>query len=362
MNRLAIALLSSVAALAQPAFAQPVAASSATSGETQATVTTQLPRTVSPSHYDVTVTPDAKALTFAGKEVIDINVLAATDTIVLQAADIAFGSVTLASADGKGLGTAKVTLDPAAQTASFVFAKPIAPGHYKLPSPTPARSAPRPTACSRSTTTAADGSASARSTPSSRTPTRAASSRRGTSPSTRRRFALEVDVPKDQMAVSNMPAASSSTPAGGRQAWCASPPAPKMSTYLLFFGLGDFERATNMAGGTEIGVVTQSAAISRRPSSRSMPRPSAARIQRLFRHALSRCRSSTTSPAPGQSQFFGAMENWGAIFYLRIRDCCSIPIASTSATRQGSSSCSRTRWRTNGSAISSRCAGGTISG
>ena len=37
-------------------------------------------------------------------------------------------------------------------------------------------------------------------------------------------------------------------------------------------------------------------------------------LQRLFRHRPTRFPSSITSPAPGQSQFFGAMENWGAIF------------------------------------------------
>ena len=36
---------------------------------------------------------------------------------------------------------------------------------------------------------------------------------------------------------------------------------PKMSTYLLFFALGDFERATDSVDGTEVGVVTQRGSI-----------------------------------------------------------------------------------------------------
>src|SRR3546814_5863248 len=43
---------------------------------------------------------------------------------------------------------------------------------------------------------------------------------------------------------------------GGGKAEVTFATTPRMSSYLLFFGLGDLERAAMMAGKTEVGVVT----------------------------------------------------------------------------------------------------------
>ena len=90
-------------------------------------------------------------------------------------------------------------------------------------------------------------------------------------------------------------------------------PSPKMSTYLLFFGVGEFERATATSAATEVGVVTQAGSVEQarfalESSAASCPNTTTTSARRT------RCPSSTTSPRPGGSQFFGAMENWGAIF------------------------------------------------
>ena len=69
-------------------------------------------------------------------------------------------------------------------------------------------------------------------------------------------FTLDVTVPSAQLAVSNMPVVSK-TDLGNGLAHIKFAPSPKMSTYLLFLSVGDFERATVMADGTEIGVVTK---------------------------------------------------------------------------------------------------------
>lgn len=105
--------------------AQPVTAPAA------AEVTTQLPRTARPSHYAVEVTPHADTMSFDGKVRIDIDVLAATDRIVLQAVNMRFAHATLAPAKGKPL-AATVSVDADSQTATFAFAKPLAPGKYVL--------------------------------------------------------------------------------------------------------------------------------------------------------------------------------------------------------------------------------------
>ena len=94
---------------------------------------TQLPRTVRPSHYDVSVVPHADKLAFDGKVAISIDVLEPTATITLNAIDMTFANVKLAPAKGKAsFGTPKVSVDAENQTATFTFDKPLPAGAYRL--------------------------------------------------------------------------------------------------------------------------------------------------------------------------------------------------------------------------------------
>jgi aminopeptidase N len=86
-----------------------------------------------------------------------------------------------------------------------------------------------------------------------------------------------------------------------------------MSSYLLFFASGDFDRITKNAGGREVGIVT-----SRGNADKARYALDAeAQILPFYNEYF-----GTPYPlpkldnvaGPGQSQFFGAMENWGAIF------------------------------------------------
>ena len=133
-----------------------------------------------------------------------------------------------------------------------------------------------------------------------------------------------------------------------------------MSTYLLFFGLGEFDRATAKLGATELGVVTQKG----KADQAQFALDSSVRVLREYNdyfgtpYALPKLDNIAS---PGSSRFFGAMENWGAIFtfeYAMLLD----PAISTQADKQASSASPRTRSRINGSATSSRCAGGTTCG
>ena len=90
-------------------------------------IPTQLPRNVRPLHYSISAQPDAAALRFSASVLIDIEVLEATDTITLNAAELDIASVTL---DGARRG--RVTTDAEAQTAIFRFDAPIAPGRHRL--------------------------------------------------------------------------------------------------------------------------------------------------------------------------------------------------------------------------------------
>ena len=118
--------------------------------------------------------------------------------------------------------------------------------------------------------------------------------------------------PDGLLAVSNMPVASSEKLGDGlvRTHFQTS---PKMATYLIYFGLGDWERITTEVDGTTVGVV--------------VPRGEGEK----GRYALGQAASllhfyngwfGTKYPlpkldliaAPGEIQG-GSMENWGAIFY-----------------------------------------------
>ena len=108
---------------------------------------------------------------------------------------------------------------------------------------------------------------------------------------------------------------------------------PKMSTYLLFFGLGEFDRATAKLGATELGVVTQKG----KADQAQFALDSSVRVLREYNdyfgtpYALPKLDNIAS---PGSSRFFGAMENWGAIFtfeYAILLD----PAISTQADKQG---------------------------
>ena len=277
-----------------------------------ADATTQLPRGVVPTHYQIALTPDAANASFRARAVVTINVTRATDTITLNAADLKFSKVTLVPAAGGAEREGTAATDNEAQTATFTFAAPIAPGMYHLAMDYtgvigtqavglfaldyPGADGKR----QRALYTQFENSDARRMIPSWDEPAYKAS------------FALDVVVPAAQMAVSNMPATKTETLADGRKrvTFAAT---PKMSTYLLFFALGDFERAAAKVDGTEIGVVTRRGAL---PQAKFALDASQAILREYndyfgVRYPLPKLDNVAGA---GRSQFFSAMENWGAIF------------------------------------------------
>ena len=121
-------------------------------------------------------------------------------------------------------------------------------------------------------------------------------------------------MPAGQSAVSNMPEAGRETrPDGSSIVTFRTTPA--MSSYLLFLAVGEFDRITTTAAGIEIGIVTRRGA----GEQGRWALESSARILPWYNDYF-----GTPYPlpkldnvaGPGSSQFFGAMENWGAIFYF----------------------------------------------
>ncbi|MDD1632856.1 MAG: M1 family metallopeptidase, partial [Methylococcaceae bacterium] len=90
---------------------------------------------------------------------------------------------------------------------------------------------------------------------------------------------------------------------------------PKMSTYLLFLGIGDYERVWRIVDGVDIGVVVKRGDTAKARYALD----AAAQILPYLHHYFGvkfPLPKLDLLAAPGQSQTFGAMENWGAIFYF----------------------------------------------
>jgi aminopeptidase N len=316
----ALALLSAPGAIAAPASAPAAHAT-----------TTQLPRGVAPTHYDVSITPDAKAGTFAAKVAIGVDVQAPTSSITLNAVDLKFASATLTPAAGGKPQSARITVDAAAQTATFTFPQQIAQGAYQLSLDYTGMIGTQavglfsldydsPAGKERALYTQFENSDARRVIPS------------WDEPAYKATFTLDAVIPTGQMAVSNMPVTKEEDIGGGKTR-VRFAPTPKMSTYLLFFGLGDFERARMTADGTELGVVTRKGGAAQAEFALASSKAVLREYNDYFgvRYPLPKLDNVA---GPGRSQFFGAMENWGAIFtfeYAMLVD----PAFSTQADRQG---------------------------
>jgi aminopeptidase N len=90
----------------------------------------RLPGGVLPVHYQITLEPIFADNTFHGEETIDVQVLAPTASITLNAAEINFGEVTVTS--GGKTQPAKVAADPQKEMATLTVAEALAAGPASL--------------------------------------------------------------------------------------------------------------------------------------------------------------------------------------------------------------------------------------
>ena len=293
-------------ALATPALAQSAAPTGPAAG-----ITTQLPRGAAPSHYAIEVTPDAANLRFTGNTVIDVTVSQTMPALVLNAADLSIGAVTLTPANGKAMkGAAKVDAD--AQTVTLDFGKPLAPGNYRLAIAYAGVINQQANGLFALDYTNNEGQAKRALFTQFEAPDARRFVPSWDEPSYKATFDLTAIVPTGELAVSNMPVKSTADMGGGKTR-VSFGTSPKMSTYLLFFGLGELERATKMAGQTEVGVITGKG----NSGKAQLALDASANILPYFNEYFGvpfPLPKLDNVAGPGQSQFFSAMENWGAIF------------------------------------------------
>ncbi|CAN7277332.1 M1 family metallopeptidase [Phenylobacterium sp. LjRoot219] len=301
MNKLLSLLLAASLAFATPAW-------SALAPQAAASVDRViLPAEVAPERYEIRITPDPDRLAFRGHARITVTVARPTDRIVLNAADLGFGQVSLSGVSA----TPKVVLDAAEQTAAFVFPQPLSPGRYTLDIDYTGRIYQQAFGLF-----ALDGDVGGRKSRALFTQFEHSDARRFApmwdEPALKAVFALTIEAPAGQMAVSNMPTARVEPLPDGRVATTFAD-TPSMSSYLLFLALGDFERIQRKVGDVELGVV----ALRGQAEKGRFALDTAAELLPWFNDYFGKpypLPKLDLIAGPGQSQFFAAMENWGAIF------------------------------------------------
>ncbi len=255
-----------------------------------------------------------QALTFAGRSTVDLTVFEPTNTIVMNARDLRIANAELERVEGAGAMPVTISTDADAQTVSFHSDSVISPGKYRLT-----------TDYTGTINTQANG-LFALDYPDKRdgstkralfTQFEAPDARRFAptfdEPSYKATFDLTATVPANLMPLSNMPVARSEDLGNGMKRVTFAT-TPKMSSYLLFFGLGDFERATMPAmPGVEAGIVGPTGSGHQKDWALESLAPLIPYYSDYFGQKFPLPKIDNIA-GPGQSQFFGAMENWGAIF------------------------------------------------
>jgi aminopeptidase N len=269
----------------------------------------KLPKDVVPVQYAAHLEPNIGANTFRGSETVEIEVLAATSKIMLNAANL---EIDAASLSGKGLDRLKLNpvFDREQQTLSFPLAKPLAPGRYQLALKFRGQINREARGMfymkykvgGRDKTmiaTTMEPSDARRLLPS------------WDEPAFRARFKLTVDVPASFQAYSNTPVENQRALAGGKRR-IAFGVTPRMPSYLVVLVAGELERVSTRYQGVDIGVVTTEG----KRAATAFPLAATKELLHYYNNYF-----GVPYPLAKLDQiaipggFSGAMENWGGIVY-----------------------------------------------
>jgi aminopeptidase N len=283
-----------------------------------------LPRTLVPTHYELSLIPNAEALTFNGTVQITGDAPTGGRQMVLNAKGLTFDEVRL---DGQLVGT--VAVDEKLGRAAITFPSAFAPGRHKL-------EIVYHGAITRGTVGffAMDYNAPSGERRTLATNFEPVEARTllpcWDEPALKATFTISVLAPADQMAVSNMPVAAISSMEGGMQR-VRFAETPRMSTYLLFLGIGDFERVHRQVDGADVGVVFKRGDASKAAYALAEAVALLHYYNGYFGVPFALPKLDLIA-APGEITG-GSMENWGAIFFSQDHVLFD-PAASTEGERQ----------------------------
>jgi aminopeptidase N len=207
----------------------------------------RLPSTVVPDHYDLSVEPDLAAATFAGVERITVTLRQPSMSIVLNAAEIQFGAVTITAA-GRAQ-QARVSLDPAKEQATLTVpaTMPAGPAEIDIRYRGKLNDDLRGLYLSKANNrryavTQLEATDARRMFPSFDEPAFKAT------------FALTATIDAGDHAISNGAVVSDKPGPGADKHTVTFEKTPKMSTYLVALAVGDFECTSGNADGTPIRI------------------------------------------------------------------------------------------------------------
>jgi len=270
----------------------------------------KLPKTVVPIRYSIELKPDSESLALPGVETVDIDVREPTARITLNAVSTTFAAVTI---DGDAQ-RAEVVLDTTAETATFTFAQPIAVGTHRLRIDFTARinkfdrgfffiDYPTDNGTKRLLSSKLEPSDARRIFPC------------WDEPAFKAIFSLDVLVPRQWVAVGNMPVGREETVEPNLKR-VAFTPTPKMSSYLFVLTVGELERITAEVDGVTVGIV----ATAGKAAKGQFALDSAVKLLAWFNDYF-----GAKYPLPKldliavPGGFGGAMENWGGITFFESR-------------------------------------------
>ncbi|MEI9990311.1 MAG: M1 family metallopeptidase [Rhizomicrobium sp.] len=286
-----------------------------------------LPAEVVPLHYDLAIAADPARAAFDGNVQILVDVARPTAVVTLNAADIAITRWTMSG----GVPAKPPVFDTQRETVTFAFRKPLAAGHHVLAIAYSGKVNVNAAGLFGLEYDTAEGKARALFTQFENSDARRFMPC-WDEPNRKATFTLTVTVPQNLMAVSNMPVAEAA-PLGNGLKRVRFAPSPRMSSYLLFFGLGDFERVSQNVNGVDVGVIYKRGDAAKTAFALDAATHILSYYEDYFGTKFPLPKLDLVA-APGQSQFFGAMENWGAIFYFE-RAVLIDPKISTESDKRG---------------------------
>ena len=288
-----------------------------------------LPETARPSKYRIKLQPDLKNFTFDGEQSVDLLILEATSTIVLNSIDLEISNTTL-HANGTTLTSKSVTIDKDAETATLDFGETIQPGDARLEMVFTGELNDKLMGFYRSEYTSQDGETRYLAT----TQFEPTDARRAfpcwDEPAKKATFEVTLVFSDEYQAVSNTPVVEEAFPGPGLKS-VRFAETPIMSTYLLVFIVGNLTSIEERAdGGTTVGVWTTPG----KEDQASFALDTSVKLLSYFNEYF-----GIPYPLPKLDHIAipdfaaGAMENWGAVTY-RETALLVDPDNSSAGTRQ----------------------------
>ncbi|WP_395645448.1 M1 family metallopeptidase [Terricaulis sp.] len=259
-----------------------------------------------PTRYEISITPNAETLTFTGEVTIAVENPEAAGSVTLNALDL---TVARASIDGQAV---QYAANEEAQTLTLTPRRPLRAGRHSIRIAYSGKIYEEAYGLFR-TVYQADG----QTRHALATQFEPGDARRFApmwdQPNRRAVFSLTVTAPANQMVISNMPVQTTQRLSGG-MARTRFQDTPAMASYLLFFGMGDFERIHQEVNGVDVGVIVRRGEGVRAHEALRAGVESITYYNDYFGipYPLPKLDMIGVPGAGG----FGAMENWGAILYF----------------------------------------------